>query len=193
MSDLNNENLSVNPKESPLKWFHEHQDKYLILLCAVPVLGSIINYIFGFGLLLGSLVFLIPNIVIGLIDEKELKRQGRIAPEHWMVVIIPVYIWQRLKLNNQAKNFFYIWIAAFAFSMFIDSVAMSESVEESACELVTEILQDNYGPSAAGCISVKMGEELSKNFYRGSAVLESGRTIDITIDLRKDGEIYVRL
>jgi len=197
MSDLENDTTTdsvvIDPKESPFKWFLEHPDKYLFALCAVPLLGSLIIYITGLDVMWGILVYLVPNVILGILDEKALKSQDRVTPTNWLVLIIPVYICQRLKLNGQKKNVFYIWVASFIFSAIVDSAGIDAVIEAEACELVTQIIHEQYYNTSTDCIGVKLGDEIGNNFYKATAVLTNGNTVDITIDLRKDDEIYVRM
>ena len=74
-------NNQVDPKESPFKYFQEHPDRYLWSLCAAPIICAIIELLVGIPPTYSFILYIIPNIALSILDEKELKKTDRVAPE----------------------------------------------------------------------------------------------------------------
>jgi hypothetical protein len=180
-------------KESPFKFVQEHPDRFLWGLAIAPAITSGVALLIGLPPLYGALCVLIPNILMALLDEKFLKRTNRPVPAHWTVFVVPVYIWQRIKLTGLQKIAFYVWCAAFVASIYFNHLSSMRYLERTACGLVTEILHKNLGSGAAECVSVEIMREKSSGFYKAGASLDNGNDMDITIDTRKSGQIYVQL
>lgn len=136
--------------------------------------------------------FFVPNIAFAVLDERELKRTGRNAPAHWFVFLVPVYIWQRLRLNAQDKKVFYVWLVAFFASIMISNHADNQALAKQSCDLVTQIIRQQLGFSSQ-CISVSIGKEVKDGFYKATASLDNGNDLRITIDTTKSGQIYVQV
>ncbi|WP_217513064.1 hypothetical protein [Vibrio metschnikovii] len=183
----------VDPKESPFKYFQEHPDRYLWALCVVPIFCAIIELLAGVPPTYSFILYIIPNIVLSVLDEKELKKTDRVAPAHWMVLIVPIYIWQRLKLNKQDKKIVIGWVMAFIFSIFISNMINDGIIEDEACNLVTDIIHNQFYNKSVDCVAVTLDKEVKDGFYKATATLTNGNDIDITVDLRKDGQIYVQI
>lgn len=188
----NVENNESSSNESPFKFIQEHPDRYLWALGVIPIAGAILELILGIPAVFSIFVYIIPNILFSIMDEKELKKTNRVAPAHWTVFVVPVYIWQRLKLNNQDKKIFWGWIVAFLISAMITGAMDEGAIEDSACNLVTEIIQEQFNRDVQ-CVAVTIDDEVKSDFYRATATLDTGKDIDITIDTRKDDEIYVQI
>ncbi|WP_447017466.1 hypothetical protein [Shewanella algae] len=186
-------NDQVDAKESPFKYFQEHPDRYLWSLCAAPIVCAIIELLVSMPSIFSFFLYLIPNIVLSLLDEKELDKADRVAPAHWMVFLVPIYIWQRLKLNRQDKKLFFGWVAAFIFSLFISSMINDGVIEDEACTLVTDIIHNQFYNKSIDCVGVTLDKEVKDGFYKATATLTNGNDINITVDLRKNGQIYVQI
>lgn len=184
---------NIDPQESPFKPLLDHPDKYLWIMCMVPVLGSLLIGAIEVNERIALLIYAIPNIALALLDEKSLTKREQVAPAHWTVIILPVYIWQRLKLNGQGKGVFYVWVAAFFVSFLIDNASYDDVIETQSCELVTQIIHEQYSNNSTDCIAVSLGDSVTSNFHRGVATLSNGYDLNITVDLRKEGEIYVQI
>lgn len=171
----------------------DNPDKYLWLLCIVPVLGSLLISAMEVNEVISILIYVIPNIALALLDEKSLTKREQVAPAHWTVLIVPVYIWQRLKLNGQKKGVFYAWIVSFFVSFLIDNASYDSAIETQSCELVTQIIHEQYFNNSTDCLAVSLGDSVTSDFYKGVATLSNGNDLNITVDLRKEGEIYVQI
>ena len=184
---------AIDPKESPFKFIQEHPDRFLWALCVVPILGLIIELALSIPLMYSFFIYLGLNVGFSILDEKELTKTDRIAPAHWMVLVVPIYIWQRVKLNKQDKKAFFAWVIAFIFSTFITEMINDNAIEEQACQLVTQIYQKQFYQKSSECIAVTLDEEVKSGFYKGTAVMNNGLDVYITVDIRKDDEIYVQI
>ena len=184
--------LKIDESESPFKKFFESEDKYLWMLPVVLLIGSIIEFNIELRPGAVTLLYLIPNIVFSLLDTKLLKSLGKPVPSHWTVAIVPIYIWQRLKLNNKSKLIFLVWIVTFILSIILSSLSADNGIEANACTLVTQIINNNIS-NGASCVGVKLGKEVANNFYKATATLDNGNEMGITVDLRKKGNIYVQI
>lgn len=89
---------------------------YVWFLAFAPLYGQIIenfimNYVNG-----GENVFLITifiNILLSILDSKELKKAGyedKFLDESWLV---PAYLYQRAKLLNENPSYLWLWIVCF--------------------------------------------------------------------------------
>ncbi|CAL95245.1 hypothetical membrane protein [Azoarcus olearius] len=137
-------------------------------------------------------LYIAANIVCCVLDEKKLKAAGQKAPMNWMVFLVPVYLWKRADLLNQKKHYFWAWIAAFVFSIMIGIGGSQAMIEEAACPVVTNIIKSQLFGSAT-CKAVSITEEVSSGFYKAVATLDNGNELRITIEERRDGQIYVQI
>ncbi len=164
-------------------------NKYIWAVVAVPVLGVIVELITGRGL---AGLYLLANIVCLALDEKKLRAAGQKTPVIWWVFLIPVYLWKRAVLLKQKKHYFWAWVAAFVLSIMIGIGGNQAILEESACSVVTDIVQNQLFGSAT-CKAVNITEEVSDGFYKAVATLDNGSELRITIERRDNGEIYVQI
>ncbi len=208
----NDNNLSqptVDEKASPFKFLQEHPDRFLWQLAVAPLAFCLFILAWGFGPIVATCIYIGANLLFSLLDIRLLGQQGRPSPKHWTVLIVPVYIWQRLTLNKQGKSAFITWIIAFSLSLVIDSMSYGVALEDTACELVTNIIFNEYGAGQYGdkaaamalanpelqtpsCINVSIYESVNSTFHRATATLENGHDLDITIR-ELDGQIEVAL
>jgi hypothetical protein len=164
-------------------------NKFIWAVVAVPIVGAIIELIVGTELVW---FYIAANIVGCVLDEKKLKAAGQKAPTSWMVFLVPVYLWKRADLLNQKKRYFWAWVAAFTFSIIIGVGGSQLMVEEAACPVVTDIIKSQLSGSAI-CKAVNITNEVSSGFYKALATLDNGNELQITIEERKDGQIYVQI
>ncbi|MBA4500866.1 DUF4339 domain-containing protein [Marinobacterium marinum] len=164
-------------------------NKFMWILVTVPIIGAIIDLIVGMFLFLPSIM---ANIALCLLDEKKLKAAGHVSPAHWSVFIVPVYIWKRAALLNHKKHYFFAWISALFLSVLIDVGGSEMAIEESACPVVTDIIQEQFY-SSARCMGVTIDKEVTTGFYKATATLDTGDELFITIEERDDGMIYVQI
>ena len=196
MSEIDQTSLTpsqLDPKESPFKYIQEHPDRYLWALCIAPIVCALIELYVGISPAYSFIIYIVPNIFLSFLDEKELKKTNRVSPAHWMVLLLPIYIWQRLKLNRQSKKAFMVWLAAFIISLFIGNTINDGIVEDEACKLVTNIVHNQLYEKSTDCVGVTLDKEIKDGFYKATATLTNGNDLNITIDIRKDGKIYVQV
>ncbi|MCF8025806.1 MAG: DUF4339 domain-containing protein [Desulfobacteraceae bacterium] len=164
-------------------------NKFIWAVVAVPIVGVIIELLAGTELVW---LYIVANIVCCVLDEKKLKKAGQKSPTNWMVFLVPVYLWKRASLLNQKKHYFWGWCAAFVLSILIGIGGNQAALEEAARPVVTQIIQEQlYG--SAECKAVSIDEEVSDGFYKATATLDNGNELRITIEERKDGQIYVQI
>ena len=70
--------------------------------------------------------------------------------------------------------------------------AYKSLMEESACPLVTHIIQEQFDHPAS-CKSVTIVSEASDGFYKAKAILDDGNAIQITIEEKENDQIYVQI
>ena len=87
--------------------------------------------------------------------------------------------------------------------LFIGVVALLCSCsnnEEVACNLVTELLKENFGETfkamdmeTAECKAVEFGEPVRNGYYHNAkAYLDNGKTLRITVEIKWDS-VYVQI
>jgi|GEM_PF-1074107 len=129
--------------------------------------------------------------IMGAVEEKRMRKQGVEWPSNWWALLIPVYLWRRLKALNLPMHLFWIWIAA-AVVLTVAEVAFDNAgLENASMGLVTKICHSN-GLEGVDCVKVKLGEEFAPDNYRAQAVLSNGNVVDILIQ-KKGGGMIVRL
>jgi len=164
-------------------------NKFIWAVVAVPIVGVIIELLAGTELVW---LHIVANIVCCVLDEKKLKKAGQKAPTNWMVFLVPVYLWKRASLLNQKKHYFWAWWAAFVLSILIGMGGHQAALEEAARPVVSQIIKEQLFGSAT-CKAVTIDEEVTDGFYKATATLDNGNEWRITIEERKDGQIYVQI
>lgn len=69
----------------------------------------------------------------------------------------------------------------------------NEQLEMASCDIVTQIINENYNSRDVKCMSVKIDEKVSEVFYRAHAILNNGNSVKIGIEEQGDDQIYVTL
>lgn len=175
-------------------------NKFVWAIVAIPIIGSIIQLIPEILKLITviqlALFYFVANTTCCILDMKKLKAAGQKAPISWMVLIIPVYLWKRADLLNHKKHYFWAWIAVFISSVIIDiginEANVEANIEETACPLVTNIIKEQLYQSSV-CKGVSITKQVSDDFYKAVATLDNGNDLQITIENKGDGMIYVRI
>lgn len=162
---------------------------FVWLVVAVPVAGIAIELIANRQL---AWVYLVLNVILCSVDAWKLENARRPSPSAWWCLLIPVYLWQRATLLKQKRIHFWAWIAAFVVSIGIQSIAEHGAMEKSACQVVTQIIEENYKGGPA-CKAVRITETVADGFYRGKAVLSNGKEINVAVEKQKDGGISVTI
>lgn len=165
-------------------------NRYIWLAVAIPIIGTIIEITAGQNLFW---LYILANTVVCYLDERKLKTAGHKAPSNWMVLLVPIYLWQRANLLGQKKYYFWAWIATFALSFPLATMGQADSLAESACPIVTQIIHEQLGEDGASCKAVKIDKEVTNGFYKATATLDTGNELLITIEKLKDNQIMVRI
>ena len=75
-------------------------------------------------------------------------------------------------------------------AIFITACYDTEKVEEVSCDIVTQLIQDEWNMPTS-CGAVKLGKSLRKNYYQNAtAYLRNGCELGITVEIIKG---YIRL
>ena len=164
-------------------------NKFIWLIVAVPIVGVIIELIAGKELVW---LYMAANIVCCGLDVSKLKKQGNKAPSTWMLFLVPIYLWKRATLLNQKRYYFWAWCAAWILSICLGIGGHELVLEESACPIVTQIIQQQLSGTTT-CKAVNITEEVSDGFYKAIATLDNGNELLITIEEKKGGAIYVQI
>ncbi|HIF9530615.1 TPA: DUF4339 domain-containing protein [Photobacterium damselae] len=164
-------------------------NKYVWILSIIPILSVIIDLLAGTTLFFPAII---ANIGLCIFDERKLKTAGHATPQHWSVFIVPVYLWKRAKLLNHKKHYFIAWLVCFIFSIMMNIGVQRSEIEDTACSVVTDIIHNQFHQSSV-CKAVEIDDELTSGFYSATAILNNGNSIDITIEDKDDGMIYVNI
>ncbi len=178
-----------DPTIPPPLMAEDVDNKFMWMLVAVPVLGTIIDLIVGAVLILPSII---ANITLCYFDEKKLKSAGHKAPTLWMIFIVPIYIWKRCTLLNHKKYYFGAWVCTFILSILLSIGGHQVVLEQTACPLVSDIIKKQlYG--SAECMDVTIDKGVKPGFYKATATLDNGNELRITIKEGRNGKIRVKI
>ena len=164
-------------------------NRYAWAVAAVPVFGALLELALHKELML---IYVSLNILLCVLDEKALTKSSQPAPKKWLALVIPVYLWQRATILNQKKYYFFAWCAAFALSIFITFVGIESELETIACTTVTDIIKSQLHGNAI-CQKVTIKDKVTSGFYKGTAFLDNGNELRISIEHRKNGQVYVTI
>ncbi|MBO4508145.1 MAG: zinc-ribbon domain-containing protein [Spirochaetaceae bacterium] len=87
----------------------------------------------------------------------------------------------------------YYAVLLLIFGVILGHVPWKNVLAENATPLVSQILKNIYGDYSAKCKYVDDVFKVTTNIYRGTAYLDNGNTIGITISDAEEGHIYVEL
>ena len=95
--------------------------------------------------------------------------------------------------NKTQRSFFGIGILIFTFIIAGPIFGNSGTAyEEQACQLVSEILQDNLGNNAAKCKEVKFTNHPTSSYWDGIAYLDNAGSLEIGFSVNGDS-VFVRI
>jgi hypothetical protein len=80
------------------------------ILAWIPLIGTLFEF--------GTLVFLVINIVLCLIDENQLEKAGYETSSLGSAWLIPVYLYKRAKMLGNSLAYFIVWCVCFGLSFF---------------------------------------------------------------------------
>ena len=155
------------------------------MVAVIPLAGSALKWISGINLPWVA-YYLLYSIPCAL-DERLLKRTGQPTPNGYLLLFVPVYLWQRATLlSHRMRSYFWAWICAFLLSIAIDHhVEWVSGLETSASGLVTTILKNELG-SDVKCTAVKLGTKQTNGVYKARACLDDGNWVEIAVDDKGD-------
>lgn len=105
-----NINETTQSEQKELHLDKSKNDTFAWLMAFVPLIGTIIGIIIGFGY-----TCLILNIILCYIDEKNLKEQGVDTSEFGeLTFLVPYYLYKRAKALNDSMTYFAVWCVLFA-------------------------------------------------------------------------------
>lgn len=160
------------------------------MLVIVPFLGIMLETLLGWPEYEHLIIIVLLNTGICSFDYYKLKQAGHQRPKTWHIFVVPFYLWRRFKMLHQENHYFLAWIFAFFLSIPIGMSIKSALIEEAACKLVTEIIQEKASKSQR-CLSVTLDEEVTNKFYLATAITNRGYRLNIQIELLDRGNIYV--
>lgn len=153
-------------------------DRFAWGIVAVPFVGIILELLFGREL---GLLYLVANILLCLYDRRRLGEAGYTIPSGWWALLVPIYLWKRSSLLGQKQIFAAAWLVAFVASLVLSSWGERQTLADSACPVVTQIIQEQLNGSAV-CKGVTIVREVNDGFYVGKATLDNGHELTITIE-----------
>ncbi|OYV40622.1 MAG: hypothetical protein B7Z80_04035 [Rhodospirillales bacterium 20-64-7] len=175
---------SAAPASPPLP----ADDRFAWAIVAVPLVGALMEFLLGSEL---GLLYLIANVLLCLWDRRRLAEAGYPTPSGWWALLIPGYLLKRSALLGQRQIFAGAWLLAFVASLLLASWGHRETLADSACPLVTQIIQEQLNGSAT-CKGVEIVRDVGNGFYVGKATLDNGRELTITIeDKGKNIEVQI--
>lgn len=157
----------------------------------LPILGSLPPEKYDTAV---TIIGLIVLAILVYFDRKELETRGFNPPSlAWGIIIAPVYLWKRATATGAKKIHFFAWFVAVIISFAMLTYDDENSIAETACPLVSQIVKESLGRNAAQCVKVELGDKVTDKFYKAKATLDNGNDIDITIELQANDMVYVRV
>lgn len=103
------------PVEKEVHINKEKNDMFAWIMALIPLVGTIIGIAIGFGYACLAL-----NIIVGYIDESNLKEQGVDTSEFGnMACIVPYYLYKRAQVLNDSYAYLIVWSVLFAITIFL--------------------------------------------------------------------------
>lgn len=85
------------------------------VMAVIPVVGTLIGWFLGFGY-----VCLILNIIVGYIDESNLRKQGIDTSSFGkLAFLVPYYLYKRSVVLGDDLSYTIVWVVLFVISCFI--------------------------------------------------------------------------
>ena len=186
------ENL-LQQEQSDTKGFFSNPDRYLWIMAFIPALDIIIEMITGQSL---DNVRELLYITSGIMDFRLQKRLNVKTPKGWWILLAPVYMWKRLKINNRKLMIFWVWlgllVSSMIFTLITESSKHDQAILDTAAEVVTDIVRRETGNNIK-CLKVTFGEEVKEGYYKAKALMETGTELDVMVRVSKKGRVEVTL
>ena len=165
------------------------RDKYVWFLAKLyPALIFVIVFILAHSshveLSLIFALYLIPSIAVCYFDRQYLIDNNLHKPKHWYIYIPPLYLWDSSRRVPGRKSYATDWIISVITLLLIINFLVYGSerrVNDSYCNVVTDIIAENISSSAATCVKVNIDHKVTDELYAATAILSNGKKIDITI------------
>lgn len=107
--------IVLTPKKQDVHLDHSKNTMFAWLMAFVPLAGTIIGIIIGFGY-----ISLILNIILCYIDESNLKKQGVDTSKFGeLTFLVPYYLFKRAKALGDNLSYFIVWCVLFALTLFL--------------------------------------------------------------------------
>lgn len=145
---------------------------------------------------LDLIIFSISLITLVFLDSRhliKLKYTPTISAS-WVILFgvffYFVWVWQRYTwIGDKVRLLFWVLLISVCGSFYYSyNLEYSRIISESACDLSTQILKEQFNRPDLKCTKVIKIEEVDRdsNFYKAIAVLNDGTMRNITIDSRDD-------
>lgn len=140
---------------------------------------------------LGLIVFI--HIFFLTKDWEMLKKFSKNNFPKSYIYLPPIYLQKRARCLSEKKTFFKGWVAMATISLIIHFYywAPTAILESNACEVVTDIIQNQLYRKHLNCESVTLNSNEGKK-HSGVAEMSDGRVINISVQEINDGKIYVQ-
>jgi hypothetical protein len=106
MSDKENMTVGVTGNTEPGNG--KVSNVLIWILAFIPAIGALFEF--------GTLLFLVLNILLCILDEKNLKKAGYNTESLGSVWLIPVYLYKRARYLKHSLAYFIVWCVAFGLS-----------------------------------------------------------------------------
>lgn len=172
---------------------YTRNDANAFFLAGLPIIMLIASFILPESVVSGLGVM---ALVLAWADNRELKKRGQPAPSFWWGIISPVYLWKRDRWQQKPVRLFQLWIVAMVISLGGTLLQLAQNnnsaLAESACSTVTQIMKENN--RRATCISITdMREEVSDRFWNAMALMNTGKKMPVTIEIKENSQFYVTI
>ncbi|WP_045443141.1 hypothetical protein [Citrobacter sp. S-77] len=149
-------------------------------------------------------IFVLSIIFIVYLDNNMLIKSG-FSPtisKAWVILFgaFFFFLWvfkRSAWIGDKARLFFWILLISISASFYYAYNSEStKAIAETACNLTTQIMNEQYKRPEVKCLRVVEINEIDANFYKARAIFNDGTTQNITMDVRNENGnkmVYVSL
>lgn len=105
---MSNENMTADGSGNSEHENGKANNVLVWILAFIPAIGALFEF--------GTLLFLVVNIVLCTLDEKNLKKAGYDTESLGSAWLIPVYLYKRAKYLKHTLAYFIAWCVTFGLS-----------------------------------------------------------------------------
>ncbi|MBT0888429.1 MULTISPECIES: hypothetical protein [Acinetobacter] len=170
-------------------------DKFIYIALGLTALNVIISSFASITFAnISNLIFSVAIIVFLLKDWNVLNNFGKATFSKWWALFLPVYLYKRAKRLETKQKYFQIWLAFFVLwiIVFFTFIGSKSLLESSACDVVTDIVHNQFHQRNVSCESVTILESNGKS-HDAIATLSNGNTVGASITELASGDIYVEI